>query len=438
MSVHRVKQGLRLPIAGSPHQAIESGPTVARSALVGADYIGLRPTMHVAVGASVDRGQLLFEDKKTPGVRFTAPVAGTVVAINRGDRRAFESIVIAASDDERAGRGRQVALASFSGRDPSSLDGDEVRALLVESGLWTALRARPFSRVADPAARPRSIFVTAIDTDPLAPDVDIVLAGREADVTAGLAVLTRLTDGPVFLCTSAASSMVDPRIDRVRHERFDGPHPAGTVGVHMHRLDPAGRGRVVWHVGYQDVAAMGRLFRTGDIDTRRIVALAGPAMGRPRLVRTVAGASTADLTSGELVAGDVRVVSGSVLSGRKAAGDVHGYLGRYDRQVSALVEGRARELLGWARPAGSAMTTSTHGSPRAIIPIGLYETVMPFDIPATFLLKALVTHDLERAEQLGCLELDEEDLALCTFVCPSKIEYGPHLRDVLSAIEKDA
>ncbi len=456
MSVHRIKQGLRLPIAGSPQQAIDSERPVAHVALVGADYVGLRPTMHAEIGASVERGQLLFEDKKTPGVRFTAPVAGTVVAINRGERRVFESLVIAAADDERSGRGAQVALASFTGRQPASLNRDEVVGLLLESGLWPTLRARPFSRVADPATRPRSIFVTAIDTDPLAPDVDVVLAGREGDIEAGVSVLAALTDGPVFFCTSASSALGTPRVERVRHERFDGPHPAGTVGVHIHRLDPAGRDRLVWHVGYQDVAAIGRLFRTGEIETTRVVALSGPAMQRPRLVRTLVGASTDELTRGELEPGEVRVISGSVLSGRAAAGPVHGYLGRFDRQVSALVEGRTRELLGWAGPgrdrysalrvfvsamarrAGFEMTTSTHGSPRAIIPIGVYEKVMPFDTPATFLLKALVTHDVVRAEQLGCLELDEEDLALCTFVCPSKIDYGPHLRAVLAAIEKDA
>lgn len=455
MAVHRIKRGLQLPIAGQPQQVIERGRAVSHAALLGADYIGMRPTMHVEVGAVVDRGQLVFEDKKTPGVRYTAPVAGTVVAINRGERRAFQSLVIRLSDEERQGQGRQVTFASYTGGPVPALGSDQVRDLLLESGLWTTLRARPFSKVADPTVRPRSIFVTAMDTNPLAPDVDVVLQGFEAEIEAGLQALTKLTDGPVFFCTAARSSLRPPAVDRVRHEQFDGPHPAGTVGVHIHTLDPAGRGRIVWHVGYQNLVAIGRLFLTGELMTRRVVSLAGPSVLNPRLIETVVGASTDELVEGELASGDQRVVSGSVLSGRKAQGEALGYLGLYHNQISVLPEGRQREFMGWAAPglnkfsvsgaflsalrrgARYPMTTSTNGSVRAIVPIGLYESVMPMDLEATYLLKALATRDIERAEQLGVLELDEEDVALCTFVCPSKNEYAPWLRDVLTAIEKE-
>lgn len=454
--VHRVTRGLQVPIAGQPDQVIDRRASVSRVALVADDYIGLRPTLHVREGDSVRRGQLLFEDKKLPGVRYTAPAAGTVAAINRGERRAFQSLVIDLDPEERrGGRGAQTAFSSYAGRHPTALSGESVRDLLVESGLWAAIRARPFSRVADPAGPPRSIFVTAMDTDPLAPDVEVVLRGRESDFERGLSALTRLTAGPVFVCTSAQSPLAVPEMERVRHERFAGPHPAGTPGYHMHRLDPAGRGRVVWWVGYQDVAAIGRLFATGDLDDTRVIALAGPSVRRPRLVQTRIGAATDELTAGELHDGEHRVVSGSVLSGRRAMGPVLGYLGRYHRQVAVLAEGRRREFLGWAGPGlrkyssvgvfvsrllpgqRFAMTTSTNGSPRAIVPIGTYERVMPFDMHPTYLLKALLTRDVERAEQLGVLELDEEDVALCTFVCPGKHEYGPHLREVLSTIEKE-
>lgn len=455
MAVHRIKRGLQLPIAGQPQQVIERGRAVSHAALLGADYIGMRPTMHVEVGAVVDRGQLVFEDKKTPGVRYTAPVAGTVAAINRGERRAFQSLVIRLSDEERQGQGRQVTFASYTGGPVPALGSDQVRDLLLESGLWTTLRARPFSKVADPTVRPRSIFVTAMDTNPLAPDVDVVLQGFEAEIEAGLQALTKLTDGPVFFCTAASSALRPPAVDRVRHEQFDGPHPAGTVGVHIHTLDPAGRGRIVWHVGYQNLVAIGRLFLTGELMTRRVVSLAGPSVLNPRLIETVVGASTDELVEGELASGDQRVVSGSVLSGRKAQGEALGYLGLYHNQISVLPEGRQREFMGWAAPglnrfsvsgaflsalrrgARYPMTTSTNGSVRAIVPIGLYESVMPMDLEATYLLKALATRDIERAEQLGVLELDEEDVALCTFVCPSKNEYAPWLRDVLTAIEKE-
>ena len=455
MATHRVTRGLQVPITGEPEQVVERTVAFSRVALLGADYIGLRPTLHVTEGEDVRRGQLLFDDKKTPGVRVTAPGEGRVVAINRGERRAFQSLVIELSAADRSGRGSQVRPSAFSGRHPSALGGDAVRELLLDSGLWTALRARPFSRVANPESRPQSVFVTAMDTDPLAPDVETVMRGREADLERGLVALARLTDGPVFFCTSGRFSLPVPKADRVRHERFVGRHPAGTVGLHMHTLHPAGRNRLAWHIGYQDALAIGRLFETGSIEVERVIALAGPAVARPRLVRARIGGSTEQLVAGELAPGTVRVISGSVLLGRTAMGPVHGFLGRYHRQVSALFEGGEREFVGWASPGlhrfsatraflsrlgpnrRYALTTAVNGSPRTIIPIGLYEQVMPFDVPPTYLLKALVTHDVERAEELGCLELDEEDLALCTFVCPGKNDYGPYLRDVLTMIEKE-
>jgi Na+-transporting NADH:ubiquinone oxidoreductase subunit A len=453
--VYHVTRGLRIPLAGEPEPVVDRSRSVGRIAVVGADYVGLRPTLHVGVGESVRRGQLLFEDKKIAGVRHTATAAGKIVAIHRGERRAFQSVVIELSSAEREGRGAQVDFSSYANRHPSTLGGAAVRDLLIESGLWTALRARPFSRVANPADTPRSIFVTAADSDPLAPDVALILRGREGDFEVGLTALTRLHQGPLFVCTADRFDVPIPQLDRVRHERFAGPHPAGTAGFHIHTLDPAGRGRVVWHIGYQDVLAIGRLFRTGVLDDERVVALGGPAVRRPRLLRTRLGASLDELTTGELVEGDVRVVSGSPLSGRAAMGPALGYLGRYHRQISALVEGRTRELLGWAGPGFDkfsavriffsrllprrqfALTTSTNGSPRAIVPIGVYEKVMPFDVEPTYLLKAIVSRDVERAEQLGCLELDEEDLALCTFVCPGKHDFGRELREVLSMIEKE-
>ena len=459
MPRHRITRGLTLPIAGEPAAAVEDARPARRVALVAADYVGLRPTMRVAVGDTVARGQLLFEDKTMPGVRYTAPAAGTVRAVNRGARRALQSVVIEPSRAEREGRAPEAAdFRSWSGRHPSGMTESEVRDVLLESGQWTALRARPFGRVADPAARPRSIFVTAADTNPLAPDVALVLEGHRGPFERGLEALARLTAGPVFVCTGPDQRFEPPATasGQIRHEVFEGAHPAGTVGVHIHTLDPAGRGRVVWHVGAQDVIAVGRLFETGVLDVSRVVALGGPPVTRPRLLRTRTGASTAELLDGEVDgAAERRVISGSVLSGRAAMGDAHGYLGRYHQQVSVLAEGREREFLGWLRPGLDtfstlrafaarltpgrrfAMTTSTHGSPRAIVPIGMYERVMPMDLLPTPMLRALVMHDVERAEQLGCLELDEEDLALCTFVDPGKTDFAPHLRRVLDTLRAE-
>jgi len=455
MGRHTIRQGLRLPALGEPVQTVEPARMTRRVGLLADDYIGLRPTMHVTVGDDVKRGQFLFDDKKRPGVRFTAPAAGTVRAIVRGDRRSFRSIVIEVSRGEREGRGDSVVFGSFSGRHPSGLSDDDVRELLVDSGLWVAIRARPFSRVADPKTRPHAIFVTAIDTEPFAPQVDVVLEGAHGPFERGVTALSRLTDGLVYVCTPLGGGVPIPAGDRIRHEEFAGVHPTGTAGLHIHLLDPVDREKLVWHVGYQDVVAIGRLFETGILTVDRVVALAGPAQRRPRLVRTRLGASTADLLADEPVEEETRVVSGSLLSGRLAAGDTTGFLGRYHRQVCLIREGRDRELLGWLAPGLKkfsvsraflskllpgrrfAFTTSTNGSPRAIVPVGMYEAVMPMDLLPTPLLRALVMQDVERAEELGCLELDEEDLALCTFVCPSKLDYGAALRAVLRTIETE-
>ncbi len=458
MGLHKIKRGLRLPILGEPRQEIEAAESPRRVALLGADYIGMRPTMQANVGDTVRRGQLLFEDKKMPGVRYTSPAAGRISAINRGEKRVFQSIVIELSRAEiegKTGSADEVSYSSFKRKSLSSLTETDVRDLLIESGFWTALRARPFGRVANPDTRPHSVFVTAADSSPLAPRVDVVLSGAEAHFQRGLSVVAKLTEGKVYVCTDAETRVQLPDGDRFQHEQFVGPHPSGTVGMHIHTLDPVDRNKIVWHLGYQDVVAVGHLFETGQMLVERVVSLAGPVVKRPRLLKTRLGASTDALVGGELDTDEVRVISGSVLAGRAAMGDALGYLGRYANQISVLAEDRAREFLGWTAPGIDtfsvvnthlsrllpgkrfAMTTSTHGSVRNIVPIGVYEKVMPIDLMTTQLLKSLLMGDIETAERLGVLELDEEDLGLCTFVCPGKNDYAPHLRDVLTTIEKE-
>ncbi len=458
MAVHRSSKGLDLPIAGDPEPLVDSRRQSTRVALLGDDYPGLRPTMFVKAGDDVRRGQALFEDKKTPGVRYASPGAGKVVAVHRGERRGFESIVIELSREDRTGRAGaadQVRLSSFTGKHPSSLSRDEVKELLLESGEWTAIRARPFAKVADPALAPHSVFVTAIDTSPLAAPVDAALEGWHGDFEKGLQAVAKLTDGPVFVCTAEETTVPVPQAAAFRHEIFRGPHPAGTVGYHIHVLDPVDRNKTVFYLGYQDVAAIGHLFATGELSFERVISLAGPVVRSPRLLRSRRGASLDEIVADELEPGENRVISGSVLSGRKAMGEVEGYLGRYHLQISAIREDRKREFLGWLTPGASKfsvkpaflsslipgrkfrLTTSTNGSPRAIVPLGSYEKVMPMDLLPTFLLRALVMKDEERAEALGCLELDEEDLALLSFVDVGKTDFGYYLREVLTKIEKE-
>jgi Na+-transporting NADH:ubiquinone oxidoreductase subunit A len=446
----RIKKGLDLPIHGEPDPDLVPGPEVSQVALIGPDYIGMKPTMEVQVGDKVKAGELLFTDKKTPGVRYTAPGAGEVVAVNRGEKRAFQSIVI-----ELDGSQDEVTFTSYRDRDFDSLTREEVRDLLVESGMWPVLRTRPYSKVPPPDSVPHSIFVTAIDTNPLSVDPATVIHSAEHDFVYGLNILRKLTDGPLHLCKAPDADLPGTDLAFVKTHEFEGPHPAGLPGTHIHLVDPVSLSKTVWYVNYQDVISIARLFLTGRLDFERVISLAGPSVKNPRVIRTRQGASLTDLAKGELTGEDNRVISGSVLSGR-AAREPFNFLGRYHLQVSVLPEGTVREFLGWQMPGfnkfsvkrifasafnGKAdkfdFTTSTGGSKRAMVPIGSYEQIMPLDIIPTFLLRSLIVEDTEQAQALGCLELDEEDLALCTFVCPGKYEYGPILRKNLTRIEKE-
>ena len=441
-----IKKGLDVPLAGAPEQTIDDGAAPESVALLGQDYPGLRPSMAVAVGDRIALGQTLFVDKREPDVRFTAPGAGEIVAINRGARRALQSVVIRLDGDAAA------TFASFAPSELKNLDADIVRSTLLKAGLWTAIRTRPFSRIPAPSTRPAAIFVTAIDTNPLAAAPHVVIRQAADAFVAGLEVLARLTSGKVYVCTATGTEIPVPGSEPFCHAEFRGPHPAGLVGTHIHFLAPVGSRLTVWHVGYQDVMAMGELFTAGRVPVTRIIALSGPLVRKPRLLRTRLGASVTDLLRGETLSVQQRTVSGSVLSGRRASGPL-AWLGRYHQQITVLGEGSEREFLSWARPgvhkysaerayAGHlshrgrfGMTTSQNGSPRAMVPIGSFEKVMPLDILATPLLKALLVKDTDRARDLGCLELDEEDLALCSFVCNGKYEYGPFLRMTLDEIE---
>ena len=464
MPVHRITKGLDLPIAGGPKQQIDdTPPKCTRVAIMADDFPGMKPRMLVAEGDNVKRGQPLFEDRKNPGVLHTAPGAGRVIGVNRGKKRVLQSVVVHLSEGEQAGEPGSdecVRFEAYSGKDPGELSRQEVAALLLESGLWTTLRGRPFGRVAVPGEVPHGLFVTAMDSNPLAADPDVVVEGRMDDFALGLKVLSKLTDGKTYLCAAPSAKLkaVDAPVEV--HE-FAGPHPAGTAGVHIHLVAPVNRQRKVWHIGYQDVLAAGRLFATGKLDVSRVLSLAGPPVKNPRLVRSRMGASLDDLVEGGEIDGalgpdDYRLISGSVLSGKRAQGHIFGHLGRYHLQLSVLREGREREFLGWVGPGAQkfsiiptfisalfgggkrfAMSTSTNGSPRAMVPIGMYEQVMPMDILPTFLLRSMMVGDVEQAEKLGILELDEEDVALCTFVCPGKTNYGPILRANLNTIEKE-
>lgn len=444
--MRRIVRGLNVPIAGEPAQDIKDGPQIGKVGIVADDYIGMKPTMLVQPGDQVQLGQPVFLDKKTEGVVFTAPAAGKVLEINRGAKRKFESLVIEVDDS--------VGEVTFAKHENlQALTRDQVRDQLVESGQWVSLRTRPFNRVPALDQTPHSIFVTAMDTNPLSAEPELVIEQNRDWFVAGLAVISKLTQGKTFVCTRDHSRIPGKDVPNVVFEVFAGPHPAGLPGTHIHFLDPVGPKKTVWFLNYQEVIAIGHLFRTGKIMTERVVALGGPKVSESLLLKTRLGACVDELIAGRVDLKNTRVISGSVLSGRKSAKPVN-FLGRHHLQVSCLEEGNHREFLGWQKPGankfsitniylGSLLgkkfnfTTNLEGGHRAMVPVGTYERVMPLDILPTQLLRALLVKDTEEAQMLGCLELDEDDVALCTYVCPGKNDFGRILRENLKLIEKE-
>ena len=443
-----IDKGLDLPIEGAPAPSISQAAPVKHVALIGDDYIGMKPTMLVTVGDRVACGQPLFSDKKNEGVKFTAPMAGEVVAVNRGAKRKFESLVIKVED------GDSLSFCDPD-TDPSGLTPEALRRLLVDSGLWCSFRTRPYGKIPPIASEPASLFITAMDSAPLAADVNTIIQHRKDDFIIGLKALARLIEQPIYICHGGDLEDFAASADQIEQVVFEGPHPAGLPSTHIHFLDPVSETKTVWQIGAQDVSTIGALFRTGRICSERVVALAGPSALNPRHLETVAGASITELCANELADDfDSRLVSGSILDGRQAD-QIRGFLGRYHQQISCLPENDGRQLFGWLRlgndrfsvsraflssflkPDNIPFHTAIWGGHRAIFPLGTYEKVMPLDFVPIYFLKSIASGNSERAKELGCLELIEEDLALCTYVCPGKNEFGPMLRRTLTNIEEE-
>jgi len=442
-----LQKGLNIPISGSPEQTIRQGPSIKHVALVGDDYIGLKPTMLVQEGDSVSRGQQLFEDKKNNGVVFCSPASGTVLSINRGPKRKFQSIVIAVDGN------RKIRFPALNQRQPSDLQAQDIRETLVSSGIWASIRTRPFGKVPAIGSRPSSLFITAIDTEPLAADPEVIISHYQEDFNLGVRILHRVVP-KVYLCTQKGPNISSHNFEGVTNCEFSGPHPAGLASTHIHFIDPVNAKKSVWHIDFQDVIAIGHLFRNGYLLSERVVSLSGPGVINSGLIKTSPGADLTELCHNQLSNEEMRIISGSVLSGRKAEGATN-YLGRFHRQVTAIPEGDGRGLLSWLKPGNDrysilplflsaitkektfAFNTAAWGGRRAIFPLEVYDKVMPLDIITTPLLQTLAVTNSQKAQELGCLELIEEDLALCSFVCPGKNNFGPMLRNVLTTIEAD-
>lgn len=450
----KIKKGLDIPITGQAEtpdlkNIDDKSNQVKTVAVLGRDYHGLRPTMKVQEGDKVLLGQTLFEDKKNPGIQFTAPGAGVVKAINRGAKRVLQSVVIELDEQEES-----VSFPAHASDTLSSLSIDSIKQILQDSGSWTAFRTRPFSKIPAKDTQPYAIYVTAMDTNPLAADPVAHIEAESAAFLDGLMVISHLTENKVFVCHEEGKTLPKSVAKNIEYKGFSGVHPAGLAGTHIHMLTPVGEHRTVWTIHSNDVIAIGKLFTTGKLHIKRMISLAGSVLKQPRLVWSRMGANTNEMIEGELDAGDARLISGSVLNGHRAVGPV-AYLGRYAQQITVIPESQPRQFLHWINPflkqfsvlnvffsgfnknKTIELTSSQNGSPRAMVPLGNYEAVMPLDILPTQLLRALLVRDTEEAKKLGCLELDEEDLALCTFVCHGKYEYGAALRACLEIIEKE-
>ena len=449
MATFQIKQGRDIKLKGAAPKEIVTLSLPRQVAVVPSDFKGIKASLCVKVNDAVKVGTPLFEDKHCPEIRIVSPVSGRVAAIDRGEKRFLEDIVV-----ESDGRDEAVAFRKFSASEISGLSKEDVEKTLLQSGLWPVLRQRPFSKVAHPHEPPKSIFVHAMNTEPLAPDVDFILQGKEEQFQAGLNVLRRLTKGKVYLCAKHGSrSKALTQARDVETHYFAGPHPAGNVSTHIHYLDPIHKGDHVWYVEAQDVARAGSLFLEGVYPAERVVAVTGEGAGRKFYAKTIVGAPVSLLLKGSGLEG-MRCVSGSVLAGREVGKD--GYLSFYDSQLTVIPAGGKRTFLGWLSPGSDkytfsrtfvssflpprkevSLTTDKHGSDRAIVLNHIYDPLVPLDIMVYFLLKAVISEDIEEAERLGILECDEEDFALCSFACPSKTDVGGIIREGLELIERE-
>lgn len=435
-----------MPLPGDPvvGSSIEDAGPVGKVGLLGVgDFPGLRPSMQVDEGDKVKPGQVLWVDKKNPALVGIAPAGGTVSAIYRGARRSLLSVAI--DLDEKSEPVKIAALRKGGA--------EKIRNKLVDSGLWSLLRQRPYDKVPGADATPAAILVTALDTRPLAAEPAPLLRQCAEDFVYGLQMLAELTAGPVLVCHAASEEVPLPKAGRIRPVAVRGPHPAGLPGILLHHLYPPTTERPVWILDWQGVLAISRLLRRGELPTHRYVSLGGEGFARPRLVRCRIGSCVSQLCDKELKAGNWRLISGSPLHGHRAEG-AEDFLGLHHGQIAALPEVYETVFLNWLRPGlarhsrlpvfassllGGTVSINTlrNGCERGLVPVEVYQESMPLQLPVVHLLKALLVGDTEQAQRLGCLEFGPEDLSVCTYVCPSKYDYGAVLRAVLDRIERE-
>ena len=440
----KLRKGLDINLAGKAEARLENAPMAKSYAVSPLDYENVTPKLLVKVGDKVEAGAALFFDKNNPRILFTSPVSGVVSAINRGEKRKLLNVAVE-PDAQQVAKAIKVV-------NPAKAERSEVVEMLLESGLWTRIVERPYGVIANPDAQPKAIFVSAFDSAPLAPDYNFVLASEKENIEAGMAVLGRLTEGKVHLSARKGDEGFMAEVKGVEYHTFEGKHPVGNVGVQIHHIDRIAKGDVVWTVNIQDVAIIGRMVRTGKFDMSKTIVVAGSEAQTRCYKRIIAGAAVESIVG--KVKESVRVISGNVLTGRTTAAD--GYIAADANMLTLIPEGNVYELLGWAMPRFHRFSvsrayfswlcpkkeykldTNLNGGERPFVVTGLYENYLPMDVYVAYLLKACLVKDLDKMENLGLYEVLPEDLALCEFVDPSKIEMQQILRDGINLMIKES
>ncbi|MCF7825470.1 MAG: Na(+)-translocating NADH-quinone reductase subunit A [Candidatus Marinimicrobia bacterium] len=447
MGVFKLKKGYDIPLQGSAERRIEKAPKTTAIAVQPIDFRGLRPAMKVEAGDSVKRGSVLFVDKNNPEILFRSPAAGTVREVVRGERRVIQRVIIDVAGDAAE------KFESFTAAQVDAFSSTQAREILLKGGLWPVIRQRPFSRIANLEAVPKAIFISAVDSAPLAAESDMLLEGREKHFQLGIQLLSKLADCKIHLSVSAKTKAFFSPIKGVELHEFSGPHPVGNVGVQIHHIDRILAGDKVWYLSPRHVAQIGRLLSEGEYPGSKTYALTGSELDTRYYVKGSEGALVSDLVTKGLKATTQRVISGNVLTGTKSS--ARGFVSFYDDMITVIPELEGRRFFGWLRlglNANSfwpmflskltpqkklAPTTDMNGEERAFVSTGKYEKVVPMDILPVHLCKAILVEDIELMEQLGIYEVAAEDLALCSYICPSKIEFGDIIEKGIAAMEKE-
>ncbi|NQV30021.1 MAG: Na(+)-translocating NADH-quinone reductase subunit A [Candidatus Marinimicrobia bacterium] len=447
MGVFKLKKGFDIPLQGSAERRVEKAPHTTSVAVQPIDFRGLRPGMKVEAGDSVKRGSILFVDKQRPEILFRSPAAGTVRDVIRGERRAIQRVIIDVSGNANE------KFESYTSSQIDSFSTEQVKSLLLDSGLWPALRQRPFSKIADPNQTPKAIFISAVDSAPLQAETAMLLDGRDQHFQLGIKLLSKLTEGKINLCVSSSTETLFAKIEGVELQHFSGPHPAGNVGIQIHHVDRMKAGDIIWYISPRHVAQIGTFLSRGEYPGSKTYALTGSELIDRLYVTGLEGALVSDLVNATISTHKQRVISGNILSGRKTSAS--GFVGFYDDMITVIPELTGRRFMGWLQLGFNASSfwrlffskltpkkklapnTDMNGEERAFVSTGEYEKVVPMDVLPVHLCKAILVEDVELMEKLGIYEVAPEDLALCSYICPSKIEFGDILEKGILLMEKE-